>query len=171
MELCILCFFFFFLCFKLFYGKFFAMPPPHTREKKKTLVNYKPVLPVCIHQHGTPLCTFIKHWKVLFLVNLITFFPCPIDFWESKKKKKQLCLFPSIWKGLNFADFVSVIDGLVSYLCIQQRFHIFSIHPFLPAHQGLGHKGSSLSKDAQTFLSPATSLSFSGGIPRLSLAS
>lgn len=92
MELCILCFFFFFLCFKLFYGKFFAMPPPHTREKKKTLVNYKPVLPVCIHQHGTPLCTFIKHWKVLFLVNLITFFPCPIDFWESKKKKKSNCV-------------------------------------------------------------------------------
>lgn len=38
-----------------------------------------------------------------------------------------------------------------------------SIHPFFYAHPGLGRGGSSLTKDAQTFLSPANYSSLSGG--------
>uniref|UniRef100_A0A672FHD8 Nicotinamide nucleotide adenylyltransferase 1 n=1 Tax=Salarias fasciatus TaxID=181472 RepID=A0A672FHD8_SALFA len=46
-----------------------------------------------------------------------------------------------------------------------------SIHPFSTAYTGPGRGGSSLSRDAQTSLSPDTSCSSSGRIPRRSQAS
>ena len=46
-----------------------------------------------------------------------------------------------------------------------------SIHPSSSAYPGLGHRGSCLSRDAQTFLSLDTSSSSSRRIPRCSQAS
>uniref|UniRef100_A0A8C6MGA4 Ig-like domain-containing protein n=1 Tax=Nothobranchius furzeri TaxID=105023 RepID=A0A8C6MGA4_NOTFU len=46
----------------------------------------------------------------------------------------------------------------------------FSIHPFSSVYPESGRRGSSLSPEAQTSLSPATWASSSGGIPRRSLA-
>ncbi|MEQ2166303.1 hypothetical protein GOODEAATRI_026559 [Goodea atripinnis] len=46
-----------------------------------------------------------------------------------------------------------------------------SIHPLSSAYPGSGRGGSSLSRETQTSLSPATWASSSGGIPRHSQAS
>ena len=55
-------------------------------------------------------------------------------------------------------------------ICIKKYDIIPSIH-HLPLLRGSGRGGSSLSKEAQTSLSPATSSSSSGGTPRRSQAS
>uniref|UniRef100_A0A3P8QTF8 Uncharacterized protein n=1 Tax=Astatotilapia calliptera TaxID=8154 RepID=A0A3P8QTF8_ASTCA len=55
-------------------------------------------------------------------------------------------------------------------VCLDDNTTHPSIHPH-PLCPGPGRGGSSLSKEAQTSLSPATSSSLSGGIPRRSQAS
>ncbi|TWW56189.1 hypothetical protein D4764_08G0001760 [Takifugu flavidus] len=66
----------------------------------------------------------------------------------------------------------SVINCILTFLIKKLHPSIYpSIHPFSTAYPGSGRGGSSLRREAQTSLTPATSSSSSGGIPRRSQTS
>ena len=74
--------------------------------------------------------------------------------------------------GLIFLlDFFHAVREISPKTIINLKPRKFRTVPSSPAYPGPGRGGSSLSREAQTALSPATSPSSSGGIPRRSQAS
>ncbi|TWW71201.1 hypothetical protein D4764_17G0006840 [Takifugu flavidus] len=97
------------------------------------------------------------------LLSNVKSFEVKLRLWQGQLERGNTVHFPTLQEQKP--------DVMTEYAALFIVLYDPSIHPSSTAYPGSGRGGSSLRREAQTSLSPATSSSSSGGIPRRSQAS